>query len=109
MLSDSPPERDLEWSDSGVEGAYKYINRLWKMASSLNNELCGKEINGNFEPDGKLLDVKKQIHKTIEGVTDDLDNFRLNKAVARIRELTNTLSDIKYDDERSLAIIKEGM
>ena len=79
------------------------------MASSLNNELCGKEINGNFEPDGKLLDVKKQIHKTIEGVTDDLDNFRLNKAVARIRELTNTLSDIKSDDERSLAIIKEGM
>ncbi|PIR37756.1 MAG: leucine--tRNA ligase [Alphaproteobacteria bacterium CG11_big_fil_rev_8_21_14_0_20_39_49] len=109
MLSDSPPERDLEWSDSGVEGAYKYINRLWKMASSLNNELRGKEINNDFEPDGKLLDVKKQIHKTIEGVTDDLDNFRLNKAVARIRELTNTLSDIKSDDERSLAILKEGM
>jgi len=109
MLSDSPPERDLEWSDSGVEGAYKYINKLWKMASTLNNAIEGKELDNNFEPEGDLLKVKKQIHKTIENVTDDLDNFRLNKAVARIRELTNAIGDIKSDDDKSLAIRTEGM
>jgi leucyl-tRNA synthetase len=109
MLSDSPPERDLEWSDSGVEGCYKYLNRLWKMASELKLAIGEKQPQINFEPEGALLEVKKQIHKTIAGVTDDLDNFRLNKAVSRIRELTNALADVKSDSDDAIAIKKEGL
>jgi leucyl-tRNA synthetase len=108
MLSDSPPERDLEWSDSGVEGAWKYLNRLWKMVISFQQESEGKDLSSqNF--DDKLLNVKKLIHKTIANVTEDLDNFHLNKAVARLRELTNALGDIKQTDNNSLSILREGL
>ncbi len=81
MLSDSPPERDLEWTDSGIEAASKYLGRLWKMASEVAEKKNG-EVNEK---------LKKNIHKTIKNVTDDIENFHLNKAVARIRELTNEL------------------
>jgi leucyl-tRNA synthetase len=58
---------------------------------------------------GNLLEAKKHIHKTIANVTDDLDNFRFNKAIARIRELTNIIADLKSEDSISISIIKEGM
>jgi leucyl-tRNA synthetase len=108
MLSDSPPERDLEWSDSGVEGAWRYLNRLWKLVIQFNNDSENKTL-ATAKIEGKLLDVKKLIHKTIKHVTDDLDNFHLNKAVARIRELTNSLGEIKETDNDSLAILREGI
>ncbi len=109
VLSDSPPERDLEWSDSGVEGAWKYINRIWRICESLKiNNVSGQEyITEGLA--GNLLEAKKHIHKTIANVTDDLDNFRFNKAIARIRELTNIIADLKSEDSISISIIKEGM
>ena len=109
MLSDSPPERDLEWSDSGVEGAWKYINRIWRMAVAIKTAISDQELLEPKNIDGKLLDLRKTTHKTIQAVTEDLDNFRLNKAVARIRELTNAISNIKNDDNDSLYVLKESM
>jgi len=109
MLSDSPPERDLEWSDSGVEGAYKYINRLWKMVAAFRQQAGDKDLPALQNAEGDLLKIKKQIHKTIDAVTEDLDNFRLNKAVARIRELTNGLSSMKTDSDAALSLLKEGL
>ncbi len=80
MLSDSPPERDLEWTDAGIEGAWRYLNRLWKLVQS------AKESSA---PDSD--DIRKLTHKTIAAVTDDIEKFHFNKAIARIRELTNAL------------------
>ncbi len=80
MMSDSPPERDLEWTDAGIEGAWRYINRVWKLVLS---------------PD-KAKDeaaVKKITHKTIAAVTDDIEKFHFNKAIARIREFTNFMEE----------------
>ncbi len=85
MLSDSPPERDLEWTDSGIEGAWRYINRLWRLVVSLQSPVAS-------EVDIKL---KKATHKTIAAVTEDIERFHFNKAIARIRELTNQLSEEK--------------
>ncbi|MDX2074171.1 MAG: leucine--tRNA ligase [Alphaproteobacteria bacterium] len=80
MLSDSPPERDLEWTDAGIEGAWRYLNRLWKLVQS------AKESSASDSGD-----IKKLTHKTIAAVTDDIEKFHFNKAIARIRELTNAL------------------
>jgi leucyl-tRNA synthetase len=95
MLSDSPPERDLEWSDAGIEGAWKYINRLWKMVAQCENTPANTEVS---------VDAQRVIHKTIASVTDDLEKFHLNRAVARIRELTNMLGDLKAG-----ATLREGL
>jgi leucyl-tRNA synthetase len=85
-LSDSPPEKDLEWSENGIEGCYKFITRLLAMAESLKNVAVAKD------EDFAGHELLKQIHFTIKHVTEDIQKFRLNKAIARIRELANGLS-----------------
>ncbi len=94
MLSDSPPERDLEWTDAGVEGAWRYVNRLWRMATEPGGLLADSGAERPKEMGLAAEEVERQIHKTIHGVTDDLDKFRFNRAVARIRELTNMLGEL---------------
>jgi leucyl-tRNA synthetase len=103
MLSDSPPERDVEWSEAGVEGCWRYISRLWKAVYNYTNasETQGEKTN--------LSKAKSLIHKTIKAASEDLDKFHFNKAIARIRELSNTIFDIKITDAESKAIVKEGL
>jgi leucyl-tRNA synthetase len=79
VLSDSPPDRDIEWTSSGVEGVYKYLNRLLKLA----DEIMHASVDEGDE------ELKKLVHQTIHHVTEDLEKFHFNKAIARIRELTN--------------------
>ena len=98
MLSDSPPDRDLEWTDAGVDGAWRYLNRLWRLVTESSGPLApaGSEKPGTIE--GSAEDVLKAVHKTIDGVSGDLEKFHFNKAVARIRELTNAIEGLKDDD-----------
>jgi leucyl-tRNA synthetase len=95
MLSDSPPDRDLEWTDAGVEGAWRYLNRLYRMVVEPPLPLPPK---GGAMPNdfgAKALAARKATHKTIVGVGEDIEHFHFNKAVARIRELTNALDELK--------------
>ncbi len=85
MLSDSPPDRDLDWTESGIEGAWRYVNRLWRLADAV------AAIEKDTAATGVDLEIQTLLHKTIDGVTSDLEKFHFNKAVARIRELTNAL------------------
>jgi len=93
MLSDSPPERDLEWTDSGVDGAWRYLNRLWRLVT----EPKAPYVAAGTEQPATLSDeaqkVRSAVHKTVHAVSDDLAKFHFNKAVARIRELTNVLGN----------------
>ena len=91
MLSDSPPERDLEWTDAGIDGAWRYINRLWKLVLSNKNS---PQPAATPAPSP----LRASIHKTISAVTDDLEKFHFNRAIARIRELTNTMEQTKAND-----------
>jgi leucyl-tRNA synthetase len=95
VLSDSPPERDLEWTESGIEGAWKYINRLWRLVATANFDSTG----------GDSDTLRRKIHQTIHAVTQDLDRFHFNKAVARLRELSNALEDFKGDG----TVLHEGL
>ncbi len=108
MLSDSPPERDLEWSDSGIAGTRKYLDRLWKL-SQKESECAFKVDRGLLENvEGILLDIRKMCHKTIAAVTDDLEKFHLNKAVARVRELTNALEKMSLDSDAARSVFHEA-
>jgi leucyl-tRNA synthetase len=96
MLSDSPPDRDLEWTDAGAEGAWRYLNRLYRMVVEPPLALPPKNaaMPNDFGP--QALAARKATHRTILGVGEDIERFHFNKAVARIRELTNALDDLKY-------------
>lgn len=92
MLSDSPPERDLEWTDAGVEGAWRFINRLWRMMDTILAEGAGDPAA--IAADGAAAALRRDVHRTIAQVTADLEKFGFNRAVARIRELTNAMSEL---------------
>ncbi len=105
MLSDSPPERDLEWTDSGAAGAAKFLQRLWRMIEQASKLLPNSGEQRPIKLDHDNTKKLRQItHKTILKVTDDIERFRFNVAVARLYEFSNTISEFipKVDDESSL-------
>jgi leucyl-tRNA synthetase len=91
MLSDSPPERDVEWSEAGIDGAARFVQRLWRIvvdaASILALEPAGDGA-AHFDP----VLLERTAHRTLAAVTDDIEALRFNVAVARIYELANSLS-----------------
>jgi leucyl-tRNA synthetase len=109
LLSDSPPERDLDWTESGIEGIWRYVNRLWRMVSEPPVALPapGTPVPAALSPSVEA--VRRTAHKTIAAVTDDLDKFRFNRAVARIRELTNTLEELVPTERGAAEVLREGL
>jgi leucyl-tRNA synthetase len=95
MLSDSPPERDLEWSESGVDGAWRYLNRLWRLIDEPKLSLHAPEAPkpASLSPEAEA--AWRGAHKTIAAVSESLDQFRFNVAVAQIRTLTNLLEELE--------------
>jgi leucyl-tRNA synthetase len=109
LLSDSPPEGDREWTDAGIEGTWRYVSRLWRLISEPAAPLPPP---GDAVPDGlspALTAIRRHIHKTIAAVTDDIDKFRFNRAVARIRELTNALEELNDETPSAGAVFREGL
>ena len=109
MLSDSPPDRDLDWTDSGVDGAWRYLNRLWRMISEPNVMLAPLGSSKPDTLDDNVFETYRLIHKTIAGLTEDLDRFHFNKAVARVRELSNTLESLKPDQNGADWVMRFGL
>ncbi len=103
MLSDSPPERDLEWTDAGIAGAWRFVNRLSRMIGPDTAEDAAAPGD-----EAALVDLRQRIHKTIAGVTGDLENFHFNRAVARIHELVNALGESAGDDAASRQVRRKG-
>ena len=93
ILSDSPPARDFDWSDAGVEGCYKFLNRVWTLISS--NQ---KDINLNYsipanlpKEDDKLVRI---VNIAIKGITNDIEtDFQFNTVISKYRELVNSIAD----------------
>ena len=109
VLSDSPPERDLEWTETGVEGTWRYVNRLWRMVSEPPVALPppGSTVPATLSP--PVAAIRRTMHKTIAAVTDDLDKFRFNRAVARLRELTNALDELPAAEHGASEVLREGL
>jgi len=109
MLSDSPPERDLEWSEAGIDGAFRYVNRLWRLVHE-RLDLLPPAGSPPAEPDGEAeTALKKTIHRTIARVTGDLERFHFNTAVAGIREFTNAIEDFVPNSASGRAILREAL
>ena len=98
MLSDSPPERDLEWTEAGVQGAWRFAQRLWRMTGdALPRMAAGGPAPNAFDDEATAL--RRATHKTVAAVTQDIEAFHFNKAVARLYEFANTLEDFTATPE----------
>lgn len=103
----SPPDQSLEWSDSAVEGSYRFLKRLWKLSVSAG-QYQHQTMNGELSPEQK--DVRFKIHSTINKVNDDIGRrYTFNTAIAAVMELVNVLSKMNTDTENDQAILFEGV
>ena len=99
MLSDSPPERDVQWSLEGVSAAFKFIQKLWK----LNNEILNKK-DATSKP--KSITLQKAVNKTVYNVTKNLDNFQYNVVIANMHEIYNLFYDHVINNKTSNKTLK---
>jgi leucyl-tRNA synthetase len=110
----APPERDLEWSQQGVEGGFRFLNRVWRLAAALMDAIKDvKSFDGNPDSlDSELRELYRKTHQTIHKVTRDIeDRFHFNTAISAIMELFNTLSgdDLKNDHRAKLPVLRFAM
>jgi leucyl-tRNA synthetase len=82
MLSDTPPERDIEWTSAGAEAAWRFVQRVWRLVN---------DAAPHHRGEATATELRRTTHKMIAAVTDDLENLRFNRAIARIYELSNAL------------------
>jgi leucyl-tRNA synthetase len=92
MLSDSPPERDLEWSEAGIEGASRFVQRVWRLASS------------SSPAEGEDQALKRKLHRVIAAVGEAIEDLQFNKAVAQLYELATAIEKAKPSATRHEAI-----
>jgi leucyl-tRNA synthetase len=100
MLSDTPPERDIEWTEAGAEGSWRFTQKIWRIINDIA-ELPNAEPT-MADPG---LDLRRVSHRTVVAITDDLNNLRFNRAIARIYELSNAIGPALQVSGKSPAAI----
>jgi len=102
MLFASPPQKDLEWSEKGVEGCYRFVNRVWRLVDKYKDiyfkdySLNGSELNES------LNKLRIELHRTVKAVTVDIkERMQYNTAIARMMELTNALYQMNEEDAKT--------
>jgi leucyl-tRNA synthetase len=91
MLSDSPPERDINWSLAGINGAWKFTQKFWRTVMNSYNVFKIDLENKPQDFDQLSINFRKKIHKYLKLITESIESFQMNVAVAKIHELTNEL------------------
>ena len=108
MMFTAPPEQTLEWSDSGVEGAHRFLKRVWKYAVDVN--AAGKAVLDKNALNGNQKSLRREVHKAIAKVTDDVERRQtFNTAIAAVMELSNKLAKAPLKDEQDIAIANEAL
>ncbi len=87
MLSDSPPERDVIWTEQGVEGAWRFVQRIWRLIGEISALAPASEEEGS-----EALALRKTVHRSIVAVENQIERLRFNVAVAQLYELTNAMT-----------------
>ena len=102
MLSDSPPERDVEWTEAGVEGARRFIQRVWRVIDEVMSKGAARDAArpGAFGPEAEAL--RRAAHKTLDAFSKNVEGLRFNVAVAQLYELTTALSQALAKSEDGL-------
>ncbi|MDR0571491.1 MAG: class I tRNA ligase family protein, partial [Rickettsiales bacterium] len=98
LLSDTPADKDMEWSDEGINGCWRYINKIYKVIVNFRNKYDVKYDN----PNNYVNDTIRYTHKVIKDVTENFEKIEFNKAIARIRELSNFFEKTTLDTQENI-------
>ncbi|MCY4030591.1 MAG: leucine--tRNA ligase [Hyphomicrobiales bacterium] len=99
MLSDSPPERDVQWTEAGIQGAFKFLKRFHRLVAENIDKLAPAGSKQPKKFSETAVKLRRETHACIKSVSDDLKGLRFNRAVARIHELANHISSFLSEDE----------
>jgi leucyl-tRNA synthetase len=99
MLSDSPPERDLEWSEAGIQGSWRFVQRLWRLTAEE-----AERGSSTWLGDGGDEALDRKVHRTIAAVGANIESLAFNKAVANLYELTSAIEKAPASPSRSAAV-----
>ena len=111
----APPEKGLEWSDQGVEGVFRFLNRVWRFVTDHLTEITGvSSYDGNESLEDKTRELYRKTHQTIKKVTDDIETrFHFNTAIAAVMELVNVLTQfansVGEKDDVAWSVVREGV
>ena len=106
MLSDSPPEKDINWSDSGIKGAWKICQKIWTIVHS-NKDILHKNLDVNQELSDEGKKLMGLTYECLEGITNSIEKFQMNVAIAKVYELVNAISKFKIEEEADQICLKE--
>ncbi|WP_025300386.1 leucine--tRNA ligase [Candidatus Endolissoclinum faulkneri] len=109
ILSDNPPERDLEWNDKGINSAWRYINRLWQAITECKINLLSVKTTKPTVLSPEAKSIYKECHRTIFSVTDNIEKCRFNTAVAQIRKLSNQIFTLSGQGEGEAWTLRFGL
>lgn len=111
----SPPDKDLEWSDQGVEGSYRFLNRIWRLVTlNLGRIISVSAYGGEGTLEGQIRALHRKTHETIQKVTADIENrFHFNTAISAVMELVNDVNQFLNSDEqkddRAWSVVREAV
>lgn len=107
MMSAAPPELALEWSDDGVQGAHRFLRRLW---TAVDNHDSVLELDLSLDFNEKQKALRYKTHKTIRKVTDDIGRrYKFNTAIAAVMELLNAINKFKNENQEGKVVIQEAL
>lgn len=111
MMFTSPPEQSLEWSDTAINGSYRFLKKLWKLIKTHQDSIKNiSSISSNEKFNGNQNKLRRKTHQTISKVTDDIGRrYTFNTAIAAVMELVNEVSAFNVDDELDRQVIKEAI
>ena len=95
ILFMAPPDKDLEWSQEGVDGIHRFLGRVWRLVSDLCEET--EDASSGGEHDKAATELRRVLHSTIKAVTEDVERFQFNTAVARMMELVNATNEYRRE------------
>ena len=108
MLSDSPPEKDINWSEAGINGAWKICQKIWAIVEK-NQKYLGSKVMPNQDYNSDALSLIKIVHQNLENITLSIERFQMNVAIAKVYEIVNALSKFEIKCEMDENAMRESL
>ncbi|WP_085907722.1 leucine--tRNA ligase [Kiloniella majae] len=108
MLSDSPPDRDMEWTESGIDGSWRFTQRMWRLITTQLDNLPDVNTSQPTAFNDQALELRRTVHKSIASISENIESFRFNAAVAKIYELTNSIGQFKATKDDDFWALREA-
>tara|TARA_B100001741_G_C16553027_1_gene600524 strand:+ start:323 stop:2905 length:2583 start_codon:yes stop_codon:yes gene_type:complete len=109
VLSDSPPERDINWSESGIQGSWRFCQKIWSLIQNNIDVFKTKNEKNLNDISDKAKELQREVHTSLSQVTTSIEKFQMNVSVAKIYEMVNHLSKFNSENPKDKSVMKESL